>query len=369
MPPRRYRLEPYNRPNYRYAAAAAPGAAYATNSAWNYVKNLAIKEATVRLKRQSNTTRKTRSDKGKPRASRSAPRAAPTTARFTSFTGRGNTSLGTFGSNMTKFKRPMRGNAKSKYGKVTVSKYKGKRATASYRQYPEKVYQKFYLSTPNMDGEGKIIKWLDRRYTNSSVSAKHLTGLLFNVGCVELNWDPILNRIGNSWIPAGEARNPLFQINEQNTDVESLETMITQNNLPETSTPYNVGTPNPLYQYTLPNSVLTGIQLDLTLSSASAQTQYLTVKILRGNGAQPVIPGDFNATGTAAGNLYAVKELMNRHNATSGKEYQTIYQTTVKLPGLAPSTTKMREYRVKKFINMDYARSTFSPCWFCSRTL
>lgn len=368
MPPRqRYRLENYNpRGNYRHAAAGAAGATYAGNAAWNWLKAQAQKEATIKFReytsRNTTQTRKTRSDKGKPRVNRqraTGPRHREGMARGSrGFVGSSYSGTGTFGSNMTRIKRPIRGNVKSKYGKLIVNRKPSKIARANYRKYPEYIKQTFYLCTPNMDASGKVILWQDKRYTNSSAAAKYLTGLLFNVGCVELNWDPSTNRIGNALLPANSIENPLFQLNNTNTGLESVESMITQYQLPETSTPFNTGTLNPLLQYTIPNTLLTGINLNLTLGTASAQTQYLTVKVLRYSAAKPVIPGWFTEAATTPDNLNAIKELMNRHNATNGKKYQTIFQTTIKMNGLAPSTTKYVTHRVKKYIKLDYSRST-----------
>lgn len=275
----------------------------------------------------------------------------------------GNMSFDT-GQNMTKYKKPVKGNAKTRFGRVVVNRVTGQQKRKQLRRFSESTFQKYYIgSTPNMNANGDI-GFLDKRYTNKSIDSKHLTGWVFNVGGCTLNWDPTQYAVGNTTIAGGSTLgNNFYLINSGNTGVDAITHMYSINRIPETATPVNNGADHvPTLTYKVPNSILATIDLNLSFTPISGQDNWLTLKVLRYTGNEPIIPSYFTPDNTPQGQLEGEKQIFNDCKNTNGHLYQTIYSTTILLKGLMPNMNKYKTHYIRKKINCNFSRST------CRRT-
>lgn len=339
----------------------------ATASARTLAAKLIRKQAIAYLKRKGGIRgvakaahEKYEKYKGK---SAAPPRPNVKGRRFIGTAYNGNKSFDT-GQNMTKYKRPVKGNAGTRFGRVVVNKVTGQRKRQQTRRFGESTYQKYYIgSTPNMNATGDI-GFLDKRYTNKSVDSKHLTGWVFNVGGTELNWDPTEYKIGNTTIAGGSTLgNNFYMLNAANTSVDAITHMYSINRIPETATPVNNGADHvPTLTYKIPNSILSTIDLNLSFTPISGQDNWLTVKVIRASTNEPIVPSYFTPDSTPAGQLEGEKQIFNDPKNTNGHLFQTLYSTTILLKGLMPNMNSYKTHYIRKKINLNLSRST------CRRT-
>lgn len=270
------------------------------------------------------------------------------------------------GQDINRIKRA-RGQGKPR-GTMVVSRKKGKQLKQQIRKFNESTYTKFYVgSTVQMD-EQKNIGHLDRKYTFPSVDSDHGTGWLFNIGACPLLWNPqTYGKIGNQVLPpnpdgASVGPNPFYLINGDNTGLyqnpEGI--MITQSKLPETATPYNTADIPIQSVYTVPNTILSTIDLNLSFTTASVCDQLLTVQVVRCTAPEPIVPGEFSTPGNNGGistdNM--IKHLTNHRKNASGKLLEILYTYTTVLKGLVPGMKNPKTHFVKKKIKCNYLRST-----------
>lgn len=313
------------------------------------------------------TTKKGRplGSKNKPRGARSGPGGARSNK-----TGRGYTSsyAGKMAiassADLNKIKK-VRGQGKPR-GLIVVNKKKGKLLRQQIRKFNEKTYSTYFIgSNVNMDANNNIGQ-LDRRYTKPSIDEKHSTGYIFNVGTVPLHWNPqTYGKIGNQILepnppPLTYGQNPFYLINGTNTDLEQEEVMLKQSALPNTATPYETGDIPVISVYTVPNTILAEINLNLSFTSASMCDQLLTVQVIRNVSPEPVVPGHFSTTGANGGisNANMIKHLCNHRKNASGRFLEILYTYTTVLKGINLSAKSPKVHYVKKKIKCNYSRST-----------
>lgn len=267
---------------------------------------------------------------------------------------------------LNKIKR-VRGQGKPR-GLIVVNKKKGKLLRQQKRKFNESTYTTFFIgSNVNMDPNNNIGKF-DRRYTKPSVDDKHSTGWLFNVGATALLWNPqTYGRIGNQVLEPNPAPgtgaygpNPFYLINGSNTALEQVDVMIKQSQLPNTATPYETGDIPIISTYTVPNTILAEINLNLSFTSASICDQLLTVQVVRNVSAEPTVPGYFSTTGNNGGisNADMIKHLCNHRKNASGKQLEILYTYTTVLKGINLTAKSPKVHYVKKKVKCNYSRST-----------
>lgn len=253
-------------------------------------------------------------------------------------------------------------------GKIVVNKITGKARSAQKRKYSKATYGTYYIgSNPNIDSVGNIGK-LSRRYTKPSLDEKHGTGWIFNVGAVPLHWNPQnLGKIGNQVLepnppPLTYGPNPFYEINGDNSALEQRAEglLMKQSSLPETATPYSTGDIPVESFFTVPNTILSQIKLDLSFCSASNSDQLLTIQVLKNSSSEPVVPGHFSQEGPDGGisNEDMIKHLCNHRKNASGRQLEILYTYTTVLKGINLNAKSPKVHYVKKTINCNFRRST-----------
>lgn len=269
------------------------------------------------------------------------------------------------GQDITRYKRPVKGNYGSK-GTIVVNKPKGKKLAKQCRKFDQSTYTTAFIgSTPRLDEQGNM-GHLDERYTFPSVSSQYGTGWFYNVGGTSNYWNPMeKGRIGNQTIEATDtAHNNFYLINAANTDCELQSYMIKQTKLPETSTPFNTGTLPVEHIYRVPNTVLASVDLNLSFSAASVQDNLVTIQVLRATPPEPIIPGDLghDQEESPFSSLNVKKMLTNTRQRANGHFLQVLYSKTFVLPGINLNAKQPKTVFIRKKVKMNYMRST------CRRT-
>lgn len=251
-------------------------------------------------------------------------------------------------------------------GVIVVNRPKKRVLAKQKRRFDQSTTGTYYIgSNVNMDTQGNIGHF-DRRYTKPSVDEKHSTGWIFNVGAIPLHWNPEnLGVIGNQILdpnppPLTYGPNPFYLINSTNTDLEQEDVMMKQTKLPETATPFNTSDIAIQSFYTVPNTILGLIDLNLSFTSSSISDQLLTVQVLRATSPEPTVPGYFSTQGPNGGisNSNMIKHLCNHRKNASGRLLEILYTVTFLLKGVNLNAKSPKVHYVKKKVKCNFLRST-----------
>lgn len=134
--------------------------------------------------------------------------------------------------------------------------------------------------------------------------------------------------------------------------------MITQDRIPQSIVdPYkiaeNLGAQT---IYHTPDTVITGVDVDLTIDSMCMGDQVVTVKLCR-----LVDQGGFGGGGEWVTSMSELQRtsLLNSPDSTDGRIWETVWSETHQLPCITPfQSTTQRLLRVKKHISTNYLRTT-----------
>lgn len=264
------------------------------------------------------------------------------------------------GQSINRVKRPTKGNFGPK-GVVVVNKKKGKQLRQQKNKFDQTTYTTAFIgSTPNLDAAGNMGK-LDQRYTFHSANSNVGTGWIYNVGGTSQYWNPLeKGKIGNQTIESADDQNNFYLINDDNSDLITQPYMIKQQKLPETSTPFNTGELPVTHIYRTPNTILASVDLNLSFTPASVQSNLLTVQVVRATAPIPIIPGDLGHTETESpfSTDKAKFMLTNSTDKCNGHYLQILYSKTFLLPGVNLNAKQPKSVYLRKKIKMNYLRST-----------
>ena len=238
--------------------------------------------------------------------------------------------------------------------------------------YPHSNFITFYLSTPSLtldaDGAPSVgsngvkgaIGFRDIIYSPTSLDAKHLAFMYLDFSGAHKYWGQ--SPIGNSLVVKNLTGTPkMYPALYSNlkgvgtahpanaTKVTPISTMITIDRIPESSqNPFpKVAVTSPSYE--APNHVISGIDIDLYLNSASVSDQWMTVKLCRNSSKSPVKPIITDAD---------AKELVNKQTVTDARSWETVWQHSFFMPRLSTfQGSKNKTVHVSKKIDCNYMRS------------
>lgn len=267
------------------------------------------------------------------------------------------------GNTMTRFdKTKGRRGLKGKIRRV-VSK---KKASKQRKQYTRTIVQKYYLcNTDNFDTTlgRNAIRMRDYLTSEEAKSPKNASLVVMAIQNTETHWDPDYYKVGNQIIP----NDPQFtnfakaflwtQTVSAGADgfipLKGQNTIMSMNQIPETGQPLNLaGDPGRAYQ--IPNTILSGIDVNMSVGSDRPYAQTFSIKLIRSNDPVPVHAGSF--ANTHPQEIARIQEMCNRGGATNGKMYSTIWSHTGTIRANKCGTTARRTYISKK-IKLDLVRS------------
>ena len=310
------------------------------------------------------------------------------------------------GSSKTKRARMRRGR------KGALTRKASKKTLARSRNMKEVVRQRFHICDADhtfhrsSDSVGGYTGYMTKTRSLRSRPAKDEKSnsiVVFRIDCSERHFDPAKYRAGTQILPskvpdvypavpppagtglAGPMPQDYF-IFTQNHDNDMLIPMVDQFGLNPQETqkleiPYTINanpdasvSPDDLFSpatYTIPNSLLSQIKINLQFSHLLTLNQQLTLKLVRYSGPDPIVSGDWSpkvqeyAGQTAAQlvvqqaqqDIEAIKRICNRTDATNGRFYSTLWQKSIVMKGLKTGQ-RLRTHRVNQTLNVNLKRST-----------
>lgn len=263
---------------------------------------------------------------------------------------------------------------RGKHGKKgRLSLKRPKKALKTYnKKYKNVIAQKFWFCDPDrLDTTHKDILMRDRLQSREAHDIKHASLVLLNLHNTEALWSPIehvdyngsvqpANVVGNQLLPSN-AESFLWNQTAAGEGLEALPQIYTLNAIPETATPKNMNLgPQPAV-YEAPNSILSGVKLNMTVGSDRPYAQVFSIKLVRSvrgacnpghfAPADPVVIAPPNDNRTKW-----VQELCNRGGATNGEFFSTIWTHTITLPALKAGQTPRRT-TINKNIRLNLSRT------------
>lgn len=252
----------------------------------------------------------------------------------------------------------------------------------SLGDYPHNCFIKYYFSSNSLQvGGGDVLRdgwtqtaldnqankkafptigWLDRVYTPSSLAATDCSWMLLDFYNSERLWRS--QPIGNSLLPfpsttttpvVPQENNAQWQMNTAAGLNAYKSMMVTVDRIPEPSIdPLSIHNATPAdvaaIGYRIPDVVVSGFDIDLSIASASMGTQKITLKLCRAIEASPI------AKMTEAYRTH----LLNAPKATDGRLWETVWQESYTLPGITPfQAPKNKTLYIKKTIKCNYLRT------------
>lgn len=317
----------------------------------NYAKQaLQMKKEYDKAKAKS---RKPRSDKGRKRGAR-APKKPPYT--------------------------PAKGISKLRTLRGSKSSIRPRELSNTFRdnqRFPQRLHQKYYLTgiqsyvalDPGIDGTivnpTMLYSKPSSEYSTSSI-------VILNVANTESHWIPRRNvaervyRTGNQLTgevngavgtPADTNDSFLWYNNPTNTTLISDKCPMFQNGLAENAVgAVNISSGESHRGYTIPNSVLTGCEINLQVGNPLVQDILLSVKLIRRSDNITIAPSTFGTDATAI--TQNINTICNARTWTDPNHYSPIWSTTVRLPALKTGS-KIKLVNIRKTISMNYRRSQY----------
>jgi hypothetical protein len=301
-------------------------------------------------KAKPKTTRKPRSDKGKSRKSRFGPARATTSRR-----------------NVTS-------------GVHTYSKLKHKSYKYSdlVRKFPQVLSQTYYITSPetytdlNPGIDGTITN-PDMLYSEPSVLWTNSSIHLFNVHNTEKHWLPTRGvenagyRTGTQLtnVPPDPDRQLgtvstfindsfIFLNDPLSTKLVSVQCPFKQNGLAENAVGAYAGGST---AYTIPNSGLMSLNINLKVGNPTIQDEYITLKVIRLNDGDTTLePGTLGADN--AQRVALTQTICNSGKFTNPQQFSTIHSERHRVRGLRVGT-KMTYLKLRKNLSLNYLRSNY----------
>lgn len=248
---------------------------------------------------------------------------------------------------------------------------------ALMKRYPQVQKQRYYLTSPSSyleleSGVDGSIRNPDMLYSKSSASWKSSSIMLFNVSATEAHWIPRTDVITGKYrtgyqlcgLTAGDLGTvtPDYQNDSFLWYNTAASTGLTSDKCPMWNSAlaenavgaYAGGDDN----YTIPNSVLKGLDINIKVCNPLIVDQKFSVKVIKlNNGVAGVTrPGTFGDTendGTAVTNT-----AVNAHNWTDNQQFTQLWCSTIRMRGLRAGTP-LRYHNFKKSLSLEYIRSAY----------
>lgn len=252
-------------------------------------------------------------------------------------------------------------------GKLTVPHNKKK--TKQYRKkLPHNIMQRYFLTpSGNLDSNGVLSFPQDMFTSNPSVDAKHMSTVVLSLGACENHLNPHNYNIGKQTVPysMGEyvgANTIVWENNSTNTALETVQIPYQVNKFPVSGFASRWMKPTGTsaeVDFEMPTSVITGVNLNLVFKAGGQPfDQILSVKLVRCNLPVAFRSGEWASADGVVSTEVIQRELCNRANFTSRLAFDTIWTKSIKLRGVKGGNQKIPTVRLKKFIKMQYLRST-----------
>lgn len=271
--------------------------------------------------------------------------------------------------NKPRYKKPLK-----KVIRGTLSNIKPREYTPKDNvRFPQKLTQTYYLTStdsyhdldPGVDG---TITNPTMLYSKPSTEFATSTIVVLNVANTEAHWIPrqtVPQRVyrtgtqvtgevdGAVGLPADTNDSFLWYQNSTNTTLISDKCPMKQNGLAENAVGAYAGGGT---EYTIPNSILTGVSLNLKVGNPLIQDILLSVKIIRRNDSSTTAPGTFGPDATSA--QANINSMTNARSWTDPNFFSTIYTKTIRLNGLKTGN-KMKYVNINKTCSLNYRRSQY----------
>ena len=279
----------------------------------------------------------------------------------------------------TKKKKPDLGKPKRRIRGTTTNIRPREMAnnSADIRRFPQTLAQKYYLT--NISSYVDLVPGIDGTIVNptmlySKPSSEFSTSsiVVLNVANTEAHWIPrrtqtervyrtgiqLTGEVNGAVGHPGDTNDSfLWYQNATNTSLVSDKIPMKQNGLAENAVgAVNIASGEAHRGYTIPNSVLTGIKLDLQVGNPLIQDILLSVKVVRRNDSITIAPATFGTDLTAS--ALNINSMTNARAWTDPNFFSTLYTTTVRLSGLKTGG-KMKLVNIKKLISCNYRRSQY----------
>lgn len=248
---------------------------------------------------------------------------------------------------------------------------------ALMKRYPQLQKQRYYITSPSSYIELEIgidgsIRNPDMLYSNSSSEWKNASIMLFNVSTTEAHWIPRTSvdtqkyRTGyqlcgltagdiGTVTPDYQNDSFLWYNTPQSTGLTSDKCPMWNSALAENAMgAYAGGDDN----YTIPNSVLKGVDINIKVCNPLIVDQYFSIKVIKlNNGSAGVTrPGTFGDTEVDGDAV--VNTAVNARNWTDNQQFTQLWQYSIRMKGLRAGT-KLNFHSIKKSLSLDYIRSAY----------
>lgn len=347
--------------NHRQIAAAAAAAA-GGSSLPGYLDAI---DSGIRLATRANQTYHRAADFiNKARGNRRpAPAPGPRAAGGARRQGR-RSMMGGFTAYGMNYSKNMRTKGKKGWkGKLTIPHNK-KKSKQYRKKLPHTIMQRYFLTpVSNLDSNNILTFPQDMFTSNPSVDAKHMSTVVLSLGACENHLNPKNYQIGKQTVPysMGEyvgANTIVWENNSTNTALQTVQVPYQVNKFPVSG--FSSRWMNPVsHDFEMPTSVITGVNLNLVFKSGGQPfDQILSVKLVRCNLPVAFRSGEWDSADGVVPAEVIQRELCNRANFTSRLAFDTVWTKSIKLRGVKGGNQKIPTVRLKKFIKMQYLRST-----------
>lgn len=252
-------------------------------------------------------------------------------------------------------------------GKLTIPHNKKK--TKQYnKKLPHTIMQRYFLTPPgNLDSNNVLSFPQDMFTSNPSIDAKHMSSVVLKLSVCENHLNPHNYNIGKQLVPysMGEyvgANTMVWENNSTNTALQTVQIPYQVNKFPVSGYASRWMKPTGTsadVEFEMPSSVITGVNLNLVFKAGGQPfDQTLCVKLIRCNLPVAFRSGEWASADGVVPAEVIQREICNRGNFTSRLAFDTIWTKSILLRGIKGGNQKIPTIRLKKFIKMQYLRST-----------
>lgn len=252
-------------------------------------------------------------------------------------------------------------------GKLTIP-YNKKKTRQYNKKLPHTIMQRYFLCPAGNLDSNKVLSFPQDMFTsNPSVDAKHMSSVVLKLSVCENHLNPHNYNIGKQLVPYSMseyvgANTIVWENNSDNTALQSVQVPYQVNKFPVSGYASRWMKPtgtDTAVDFEMPSSVITGVNLNLVFKSGGQPfDQRLCVKVVRCNLPVPFKSGEWASAGGTVAAEVLQRELTNRGNFTSRLAFDTIWTKSILLRGVKGGNQKIPTVRLKKFLKMQYLRST-----------
>lgn len=263
------------------------------------------------------------------------------------------------------------------YKNIAPRNYKFKEMA---RKFPQVLSQTYYITSPesytdlNPGVDGTITN-PDLLYSEPSISWTNSSIHMFNVHNTEKHWVPPASsgagivgyRTGTQLtnVPQDPDRQLgtvstfdndsfIFVNDPTNIKLVSVQCPFKQNGLAENAVGAYAGGGT---AYTLPNSSLQSLNINLKVGNPTIQDEYITLKVVRINdGDTTLVPGTLGADNAQRTSL--TQTICNSGKFTNPQQFSTIWSVRARIPGIKTGG-KLKMFNINKELSLNYLRSNY----------